>query len=309
MQELLISYYMIERNLSITSFIEYISYEKNYSNNTIEAYRKDLETFQKFCETEMNEVNIVEVPYSFIRSWIVELVENEISNRSINRKISSLKSYYNFLLKTKQRKENPLRRHLSLKVTKKINIPFSQQEIKDVIDLFEGKSDFESVRDKLVVEILYTTGMRRSELINLKIESIDVSQKTVKVLGKRNKERQIPLLNTVADSVNLYLLERNKIASDNDYLLITKKGNKLYSTLVYRIINDYFGMVSVKAKKSPHIIRHSFATHLLNEGADLNSVKELLGHSSLASTQVYTHTNLKELKTMYNNAHPRSNKT
>ena len=300
---------MIERNLSITSFIEYISYEKNYSNNTIEAYRKDLETFQKFCETEMNEVNIVEVPYSFIRSWIVELVENEISNRSINRKISSLKSYYNFLLKTKQRKENPLRRHLSLKVTKKINIPFSQQEIKDVIDLFEGKSDFESVRDKLVVEILYTTGMRRSELINLKIESIDVSQKTVKVLGKRNKERQIPLLNTVADSVNLYLLERNKIASDNDYLLITKKGNKLYSTLVYRIINDYFGMVSVKAKKSPHIIRHSFATHLLNEGADLNSVKELLGHSSLASTQVYTHTNLKELKTMYNNAHPRSNKT
>ena len=300
---------MIERNLSITSFIEYISYEKNYSDNTVQAYRKDLETFQKFCETEMNEDSIIEVPYSFIRSWIVELVENSISNRSINRKISSLKSYYNFLLKTKQRNDNPLRRHLSLKVAKKINIPFSQKEIKEVISLFDGRSDFESIRDKLIVEILYTTGMRRSELINLKINSIDVSQKRVKVLGKRNKERQIPLLNTVVDSINLYLLERNKIESENDYLLITKKGNKLYSTLVYRIINDYFSMVSVKAKKSPHIIRHSFATHLLNEGADLNSVKELLGHSSLASTQVYTHTNLKELKTMYNNAHPRSNKT
>ena len=309
MRELLISYCMIERNLSITSFIEYISYEKNYSDNTVQAYRKDLETFQKFCETEMNEDSIIEVPYSFIRSWIVELVENSISNRSINRKISSLKSYYNFLLKTKQRNDNPLRRHLSLKVAKKINIPFSQKEIKEVISLFDGRSDFESIRDKLIVEILYTTGMRRSELINLKINSIDVSQKRVKVLGKRNKERQIPLLNTVVDSINLYLLERNKIESENDYLLITKKGNKLYSTLVYRIINDYFSMVSVKAKKSPHIIRHSFATHLLNEGADLNSVKELLGHSSLASTQVYTHTNLKELKTMYNNAHPRSNKT
>jgi integrase/recombinase XerC len=295
--------------LSITSFIEYISYEKKYSGNTVVAYKKDLETFQKFCKQEFEEINIINVPYSYIRNWIVELVEGNISNRSINRKISSLKSYYNFLLKTKQLKENPLRKHQSLKIAKKINIPFSQKEIEEVINLFDHKMDFDSVRDKLIVELLYTTGMRRSELIGLKNESIDLKQEIVKVLGKRNKERQIPLLRSVVDSIGIYQIEKSKINSNSEFFFITKKGKKLYSTLVYRIINDYFSRVSVKAKKSPHVIRHSFATHLLNEGADLNSVKELLGHASLASTQVYTHSSLKELKKMYNNAHPRGNKT
>ncbi len=295
--------------MSITSFIEYISYEKKYSGNTVAAYKKDLETFQKFCKQEFEEINIINVPYSYIRNWIVELVEGNISNRSINRKISSLKSYYNFLLKTKQLKENPLRKHQSLKIAKKINIPFSQKEIEEVINLFDHKMDFDSVRDKLIVELLYTTGMRRSELIGLKNESIDLKQEIVKVLGKRNKERQIPLLRSVVDSIGIYQIEKSKINSNSEFFFITKKGKKLYSTLVYRIINDYFSRVSVKAKKSPHVIRHSFATHLLNEGADLNSVKELLGHASLASTQVYTHSSLKELKTMYNNAHPRGNKT
>lgn len=296
-------------NLSITSFIEYISYEKKYSDNTVTAYKKDLETFQEFCNHEFEEINIINAPYSYIRNWIVELVEKNISNRSINRKVSSLKSYYNFLLKTKQLKENPLRKHQSLKIAKRINIPFSQKEIEEVINLFDDKIDFESVRDKLVVELLYTTGMRKAELIGLKNESIDLNQEIVKVLGKRNKERQIPLLKSVIDSIRIYQLERRKINSNSEFFFITKKGKKLYSTLVYRIINDYFSKVSVKAKKSPHVIRHSFATHLLNEGADLNSVKELLGHASLASTQVYTHSSLKELKTMYNNAHPRGNKT
>ena len=295
--------------MSIPSFIEYISYEKKYSVNTVAAYKKDLESFQEFCKQEFEDTNIINAPYSYIRNWIVELVEKNISNRSINRKISSLKSYYNFLLKTKQLKENPLRKHRALKVAKKINIPFSPKEIEEVINLFDLKMDFDSARDKLIVEILYSTGMRRSELIGLKNESIDLKQEIVKVLGKRNKERQIPLLKSVVDSIEIYLSERSKINSNCEFFFITKRGKKLYSTLVYRIINDYFSKVSVKAKKSPHIIRHSFATHLLNEGADLNSVKELLGHSSLASTQVYTHTNLKELKTMYNNAHPRSNKT
>lgn len=295
--------------MSIPSFIEYISYEKKYSVNTVAAYKKDLESFQEFCKQEFEDTNIINAPYSYIRNWIVELVEKNISNRSINRKISSLKSYYNFLLKTKQLKENPLRKHRSLKVAKKINIPFSPKEIEEVINLFDLKMDFDSVRDKLIVEILYSTGMRRSELIGLKNESIDLKQEIVKVLGKRNKERQIPLLKSVVDSIGIYLSERSKINSNCEFFFITKRGKKLYSTLVYRIINDYFSKVSVKAKKSPHVIRHSFATHLLNEGADLNSVKELLGHASLASTQVYTHSSLKELKTMYNNAHPRGNKT
>ena len=295
--------------MSISSFIEYISYEKKYSDNTVAAYKKDLETFQEFCKNEFDEVDIDGARYNYIRNWIVNLVEKNISNRSINRKVSSLKSYYNFLLKTKQLKESPLRKHQSLKIAKKINVPFSAKEIEDVIRFFDYKKDFESIRDKLIVELFYTTGIRRAELIGLKIDSIDLNQNIIKVLGKRNKERQIPLLTSIISSVKIYLAERQKISSNNDMFFITKKGKKLYPTLVYRIINAYFSKVSVKAKKSPHVIRHSFATHLLNEGADLNSVKELLGHSSLASTQVYTHSNLKELKTMYNRAHPRANKT
>ncbi len=295
-------------DLSIPLFIEYISFEKNYSPHTVTAYKKDLESFQTFCKNEFDENELIHIPYNLIRNWIVELVEAKISNRTINRKISSLKSYFNYLQKTKQIIQNPLQKHQSLKVPKNINIPFSEKEINEVILFFEDKIDFDSIRNKLIIEMLYSTGMRRAELIGLKMRSVDLSQNIVKVLGKRNKERQIPLLKSVMETMRSYQIERNKINSEGDYYFITKKGKKLYSTLVYRIINEYFSMVSVKAKKSPHVIRHSFATHLLNEGADLNSVKELLGHSSLASTQVYTHSNLKEIKRMYNNAHPRGNK-
>ena len=294
--------------MSITHFIEYLNYEKNYSPHTVTAYKKDLESFQVFCKNEYDESDISKLPYTIIRSWIVGLVDSDISNRSINRKISSLKSFYTYLVKTKQIRQNPLAKHKSLKVSKKVNIPFSQRELAEVLDLFHDAKDFESLRDKLIIELMYTTGMRRSELIGLKLSSVDLSQNTVKVLGKRNKERQIPLLNSVVSTIGIYQKQRNKIETGVDYFLITKKGKKMYPTLVYRIINEYFSKVSLKIKKSPHVIRHSFATHLLNEGADLNSVKELLGHSSLASTQVYTHNNLKELKTMYNHAHPRGNK-
>jgi integrase/recombinase XerC len=294
--------------LSITHFIEYLNYEKNYSPYTVTAYKKDLESFQIFSKKEYNESDLPQLPYSIIRSWIVTLVDSDISNRSINRKVSSLKSYYNYLVKTKQITQNPLHKHKSLKTSKKVNIPFSQKEVFEVLDLFENSKDFESVRDKLIIELMYTTGMRRSELIGLKLSSVDLSQNIVKVVGKRNKERQIPLLNSVTKTIRNYLILRGKNVAKNDCFLITKKGEKMYPTLVYRIINEYFSKVSLKIKKSPHVIRHSFATHLLNEGADLNSVKELLGHSSLASTQVYTHNNLKGLKKMYNHAHPRGNK-
>jgi integrase/recombinase XerC len=294
--------------LSITHFITYLDCERNYSPYTITAYNKDLNTFQDFCEKEYDIREISTVPYSIIRSWIVNLVESRISNRSINRKISSLKSYFNFLLKSKQIDENPLRKHQSLKVEKRINVPFSEKEINEVLDFFDHDDDFEQVRDKLIIEFLYTTGMRRAELIGLKENSVDLSQNIVKVVGKRNKERQIPLLNSVIKTIQNYRELKNKIAPVTDHFFVTKKGEQIYPNLVYRIINEYFGKVSLKVKKSPHIVRHSFATHLLNEGADLNSVKELLGHSSLASTQVYTHSNLKDLKLMYNQAHPRSNK-
>lgn len=294
--------------MSITNFITYLDCERKYSPYTITAYRKDLHTFEEFCEREFETKEISAVSYNLIRSWIVSLVEAKNSNRSINRKVSSLKSYFNFLLKSKQIEENPLRNHQSLKVEKRVNVPFSEKEINEVLDFFDQDDDFEQVRDKLIIELLYSTGMRRAELISLKETSVDLSQNIVKVIGKRNKERQIPLLNAVISTINNYRRLKMEIPAKGDYFFITKKGEQIYPTLVYRIINEYFGKVSVKVKKSPHIVRHSFATHLLSEGADLNSVKELLGHSSLASTQVYTHSNLKDLKLMYNRAHPRSNK-
>ena len=294
--------------MSISHFITYLDCEKKYSPYTLTAYTKDLSSFEEFCESEFEIEEMSGVSYPVIRSWIVKLVEDGISNRSINRKISSLRSYFNFLLKSKQIKDHPLRKHKALKVEKRINVPFSEKEINEVLDFFDQADGFEQIRDKLIIELLYTTGMRRAELIGLKNTSIDLAQSIVKVLGKRNKERQLPLLLSVVGTVEKYKLLRKDIVSGSDSFLITKKGDDIYPTLVYRIINEYFSKVSVKVKKSPHIVRHSFATHLLSEGADLNSVKELLGHSSLASTQVYTHSNLKDLKIMYNQAHPRGNK-
>ena len=270
------------------------------------AYLNDIKSFQLFCNREYENQSIVTVNYAQIRSWIVNLVEAKVSNRSINRKVSSLKSFYKFLQKIKEIDANPLAKHKALKVSKQLQVPFSEKEIVGVLQLLSKASDFESLRNQLIVELFYSTGIRRSELINLKISDIDFANETVKVLGKRNKERYIPLLKSVQKSIVKYIEIREGINTSQSYLFITKKGKIIYDTLVYRVINNYFSTVSSKVKKSPHIIRHSFATHLLNEGADLNSVKELLGHSSLASTQVYIHSSLGKLKEVYNQAHPRS---
>jgi len=294
--------------MPIKSFLDYILLEKKYSQHTVTAYKNDITSFQGFCINEFGSEDIVNVNYAQIRNWIVSLVNSGISNQSINRKVSSLKSFYKFLQKTKQLTSNPLIKHKALKVAKRVQVPFSEKEIESVINSNDEIIDFESVRDKLIVELLYSTGMRRNELVNLKLSDIDKSNRVVKVLGKRNKERYIPLLKSVLGSLTIYHEFRSEIKTDQSYLFITKNGKKIYDTLVYRIINNYFSRVSSKVKKSPHVIRHSFATHLLNEGADLNSVKELLGHSSLASTQVYTHSSLGKLKEVYNLAHPRSEK-
>ncbi|MEO2059188.1 MAG: tyrosine-type recombinase/integrase [Mesonia sp.] len=295
--------------MHLPQFIDYLQYEKKYSLHTINAYQKDISDFAVFAEENFEETNLVEISYSIIRSWIVKLVDEEVSNRSINRKISSLKTFYKYLLKTKQVEVSPLAKHKSLKVSKKVQVPFSAKEVETVIANFSAEG-FSDVRDQLIIELLYSTGMRRAELINLKLESIQIESSQIKVLGKRNKERMIPLLPSVKKTFIAYLKEREQleINSESDYLLLTNKGKKLYDTLVYRIVNGYFSRVSTKTKNSPHIIRHSFATHLLNEGADLNSVKELLGHSSLASTQVYTHNSIKELSKVYLKSHPRNKK-
>ncbi|MFA5297085.1 MAG: tyrosine-type recombinase/integrase, partial [Lutibacter sp.] len=221
----------------------------------------------------------------------------------------SLKSFYKFLQKIKQMEVNALVKHQALKVLKQVQIPFSEKEIFSVLNSADDETDFESVRNKLIVELFYSTGMRRNELINIKIYDVDFVNETVKVLGKRNKERYIPLLKSVLESLKKYSKLREEIEVEVPYLFLTKSGKKIYDMLVYRVINNYFSAVSSKVKKSPHVIRHSFATHLLNEGADLNAVKELLGHSSLASTQIYTHSSLGKLKEVYNQAHPRSQKT
>ncbi|MHB0754043.1 tyrosine-type recombinase/integrase [Polaribacter sp. M15] len=292
----------------IDSFLEYLSLEKKYSVHTITAYKNDLISFKDFLVTEFKQENLSEVHYNQIRTWIVSLVDLKISNRSINRKVSSLKSFYKFLQKTHQIKVNPLAKHKALKINKKVQIPFNQKEINQVINTINEKDDFISIRNKLIVELFYSTGVRRAELINVKENDIDLSNKIIKVLGKRNKQRYIPLLPSVIQTLKQYLEAKKKISAGINELFITEKGNKIYETLVYRIINSYFSKVSTKQKKSPHILRHSFATHLLNEGANINSVKELLGHSSLASTQVYTHNSLDAIKKVYNQAHPRSNK-
>ena len=199
-------------------------------------------------------------------------------------------------------------KHKALKVAKKIQVPFTIKEVNEVIEVLANQNDFTSLRNRLIVELFYSTGMRRAELIHLKMNSVNISTQSLKVLGKRNKERIIPLIPSVITTLNEYLNERQEMQFDTSFLLVTEKGNKIYETLVYRVINNYFSSVSTKVKTSPHILRHSFATHLLNQGADLNSVKELLGHSSLASTQVYTHNSLDKIKEVYNQAHPRGQK-
>ena len=292
------------------AFSDYLQLEKKYSLHTVNGYGTDLLVFEAFIKREFDQEDLIEVNYSQIRSWIVSLVDSGVSNSSVNRKIASLKCYYKFLLKTKQIEVSPLLKHKALKSQKKIQIPFSEKEVDLVLNQIQYPDGFEGLRDKLIIDLFYTTGIRRTELIHLTLSNVNVSNSTIKVIGKRNKERIIPLLQIVVEQISTYLSERANIEliKDGAFLFLTKNGIKLNDSFVYRIINHYFSNVSEKVKKSPHILRHTFATHLLNNGADINSVKELLGHSSLASTQVYTHSSLAELKKVYEKAHPRSNK-
>jgi integrase/recombinase XerC len=295
-------------NSTIQAYQEYLVKEKNYSLLTVQAYVADIESFQKYLQLNHDTTPLEEVVYPQIRSWIVILIENNISNTSVNRKVSSLKSYYKFLLKIKQITVNPLLKHKSLKTAKKIQIPFSEKELQDVFEFNSYSNDFAGMRNQLIIELFYTTGMRRAELINLQIGNVDLYQKTIKVIGKRNKERIIPLLDCTVKLIESYKVQRNhlEVIKNNEMLILSKNGNKVSESFVYRLINEYFSSVSQKTKKSPHVLRHSFATHLLNNGADLNSVKELLGHASLSSTQIYTHSSLAALKKVYQEAHPRN---
>ena len=296
--------------MKIKSFVDYLELEKNYSKHTLLAYTRDLEAFFEFLRDEFDVRCFNEVEYTYVRSWIVALSDSGLTHRSINRKIASLKAFFKFMQKTGDIEVNPLAKHKALKIKKEIQVPFSKIEIDSVINDLANASVFSESRDFLIVALFYATGIRRSELINLKSSDVNFNTNTIKVLGKRNKERIIPMINWLVDGIKNYqkLCLNQGFEQNTDYLLRTDKGAKLYETFVYRTINRYFSKVSQKTKTSPHMLRHTFATHLLNNGADLNAVKELLGHASLAATQVYTHTSVAELGRVYQKAHPRNSK-
>lgn len=299
----------------MVAFINYISIEKKYSAHTVEAYKRDLKSFEKFVKETNNYENqtlcLREVSQIDVKKWVIELSKQSISFKSINRKLSALRLYYSFLKKTNQIEVSPFDKGIRpLKTDKKVKLPFSEPEIERVLSsFFSEKSCFEGVRDKTIIELFYATGIRRSELISLKVSDLDFAQKQIKVLGKRNKERFIPMLPEMENILKTYLDARVEIITEDsgNYLFLAKNGKKTYTTLIYRIINSYFRAVTTKKDVSPHVLRHSFASHLLDGGADLNTVKELLGHSSLAATQVYTNSSLAELKKQYQKAHPRAN--
>lgn len=294
-----------------TAYSDYLSKEKNYSLLTLRAYLDDVTAFEDYITQQDSGATLEEVSYSQVRSWIVQLVDSGIANTSVNRKMSSLKSFYKFLLRAKQIEVSPMQKHKSLKTAKKVQVPFSEKELENVVVMNDCPDDFEGLRNRLIIELFYTTGMRRAELIGLKLSSYDSGNSTLKVLGKRNKERLLPVLPCTAELLVQYLIKRRElpVLIDAQVLIVSSGGKKVSESFVYRLINSYFSVVSGKVKKSPHVLRHTFATHLLNNGADLNSVKELLGHASLSSTQIYTHSSLAELKKVYGDAHPRNRNT
>ncbi len=292
--------------MHLSNFYDYLSKEKNYSSNTVIAYKKDVETFQEFCRVKFELNNLLKVTYPIIREWVIDLSEKELSPLTINRKISSLSKYYDFLIKINDLKSSPLKNHKRLKVQKKLIIPFSEDEVLKVVDVFS--KNFEGKRNLLIVDMLYSTGVRRDELINIKLNDVLLDENLVKVLGKRNKERLVPLVLNLKSRINDYLKFRNEIKSSSSSFFITTKGKKIGPSLVYRVVKNYFSKVSTKVKTSPHVLRHSFATHMLNKGADINSIKEIMGHSSLASTQIYTKIKLPKIINDYKKNHPRERK-
>ncbi|MCD4737512.1 MAG: tyrosine-type recombinase/integrase [Bacteroidales bacterium] len=290
-------------------FIQYIRFEKRYSPHTQLAYNTDLDQFYYYINTVYELNDVTEVTSPIVRSWIVFLMEKSIDTRSINRKISVLKSFFKFLLKEGDVDANPMTQIISPKNSKRIPAFVEQEKMDLLLDDVSFGIDFKGQRDKLILEMFYFTGIRLSELINLREWNIDLVSNNLKVLGKRNKERLIPFGNELREAIIKYKVVRSEISgglSNENYFFVTVKGKKVYEKLVYRLVNLYLSKVSSITKKSPHILRHTFATHMLNNGAELNAVKELLGHASLSATQVYTHNTIEKLKSVYNQAHPRA---
>lgn len=296
--------------LDIHSFIDYLKFEKRVSIHTVTAYQHDLEQFFTYIKNNLDIAEISDITASEIRTWIITLLEdNEHSTRTVNRKLSSLKAYYRYMIKVGHIESNPMLQIHSPKFQKKLP---EYVEIADMAKLFNDidfGNDFEGIRDHLVLEMFYATGIRLSELLGIRKKDIDFINQNIKVLGKRNKERIIPFGNKLGDLLTSYMEYYEKIDVENKenyYIFVAANGKRLYPKAVYRIVRKYLDLVTTIDKRSPHVIRHTFATHLLNNGADLNAIKEILGHSSLAATQVYTHNSMEKLKSIYKQAHPRA---
>ncbi|MBB4807545.1 integrase/recombinase XerC [Chryseobacterium defluvii] len=287
-------------------FLEYLQFEKRYSSHTITSYKKDLEDFSRFCLRTESSEEISHVDKKVIRNFIVELSENKISKRSINRKLSSLRSFYLFLLKIGEIKVSPIESIPSLKFYPEKQIPMSEEEMQVLSNyVFEEMHD---LLEKCIMEVLYQTGIRKAELCGLMFENVDLAGNELKIIGKGNKERFIPVSGGLMDMLRSYLEIRRPQKEYEAWFFVNKKGKKLTEKFVYLVVNKYLSLVTSKQKRSPHILRHSFATHVLDNGAEISKVKKILGHSSLASTQVYTNANIEQLKKVFNQAHPRASK-
>ena len=291
----------------IDSFLNYLRFEKRFSPHTVLSYQNDLSQFEQYLKTSFEDAP-ASASYSMVRSWIVQLSENQLDPLSINRKIASLRSFYKFLMRREVIAKDPMAKIKVLKTKKKLPHFVKEQEMVTVLDQQSFADTHEGWRDRLMLELLYGTGMRLSELINLKENQINLQERTIKVLGKRNKERVIPFSDSLVPIIQGYRAVRNKEikAHDHGCFVVNDTGGKCYPMLVYRVVKKHLGNFTSVEKRSPHVLRHSYATHLLNKGAEINAVKDLLGHSSLAATQVYTHNSMEKLKKVFDQAHPKA---
>jgi integrase/recombinase XerC len=291
----------------IQAFIDYLKFEKRYSQYTVRSYQDDLSQFFGFLQQQFGELKLTEISTSVVRSWLAELKEKKINSKSINRKISSLKSFFKFQLKAGSLTQTPMTAIINPKMGKRLPVFVEQQDMQILLTKVEFPDDWQGNTDKLLIAMFYNTGMRLGELINLHEHQVNYNNKTIKVLGKGNKERIIPISDELMEQIKNYSAQKDQQGDRvHDFLLVNEKGRKLYSKYAYLAVKKYLGTITTIDKKSPHVLRHSFATHLTNSGADLNAVKELLGHSSLAATQLYTHNTIEKLKDVYKKSHPKA---